>query len=242
MAGATGAVGVHVVAALAERGVEVVPLTRGAGVDLLTGSGLDGRLDGCDAVVDVASVQTLRTKQAVEYFTRSTENLLAAEAASGVGHHLALSIVGIDGAEVGYYAGKVAQERAVVGGSIPWTILRATQFHEFADQLRARGRLGPVIVVPTMTIQPVAAVEVGAALADAVLAGPSGRIPDLAGPRVEQLADLVRRCERAPGARTPVFSVPMPRLIMRTSGLLAGPGARLGKVSFDEWLAGRTRD
>lgn len=242
VAGATGAVGVHAVRALAERGVEVVPLTRGTGVDLLTGRGLDGKLDGCDAVLDVASVTTLRRAAAVDFFTRSTEHLLAAERAAGVGHHVALSIVGIDAAESGYYAGKVAQERAVMAGPIPWTLLRATQFHEFADQLRVRGRTGPVILVPRMRIQPVAASEVGTALAEALLAGPSGRVPDLAGPRVEQLEDLVRRCVRASGARTPALGVRLPRGLVQTRGLLAGPGARLGTITFDEWLEGRGRE
>jgi uncharacterized protein YbjT (DUF2867 family) len=242
VAGATGAVGVHAVRALSARGVDVVPMTRGTGVDLLTGRGLDAALAGLDAVVDLSSVTTLRTRPAVNFFTRATANLLRAEQAAGIRHHVLLSIVGIDGLRSGYYAGKLAQEESVVAGPTPWSILRATQFHEFGDQLRSRGRVGPVIVVPRMTVQPVAAAEVADALADIVLGGPSGRAADLAGPRVEQLDDMVRRCEQAAGGRTPVLGVVLPGRYwreVRSGALLPGPGSRRGTVPFDEWLKTR---
>ncbi|MEU3473853.1 NAD(P)H-binding protein [Rhodococcus sp. NPDC006774] len=137
VAGGTGTVGVHVVEVARQRGHEVVVLSRSAGVDLVSGSGLSDALAGVDAVVDVASTQTISAKESMSFFAAVTRNLLTAEGAAGVGHHVALSIVGIDRAPHSYYAGKVEQERIIRAGTVPWTILRATQFHEFAGQIRA---------------------------------------------------------------------------------------------------------
>ncbi|MQA35479.1 SDR family oxidoreductase [Modestobacter roseus] len=241
IAGATGVVGRHVVAHARAAGHSVVPMSRGTGQDVTTGAGLAEALTGADVVVDVTSVLTTRTRPAVDFCTRATGKLLAAEQDAGVGHHLALSIVGVDGARRGYYAGKVAQERLVTAGPVPWTVLRATQFHEFAAQLVQRTGIGPVVAVPAGRVCTVAASEVGAALVALAEAGPSGRATDLGGPEEAELADLVRRWLAATGQRRRVVRVPLPGELgrrMRAGGLLPGPDADRGRATFGEWLAG----
>ncbi|WP_353808910.1 SDR family oxidoreductase [Agromyces sp. SYSU T00194] len=126
VAGGTGTIGSEVVAAVGERGDEVVVLSRSNGVDVQTGEGLVAALDGVDALVDAVNATTLSAAGATEFFTTTSRTLLAAEREAGVAHHVLLSIVGVDRAPFGYYAGKLAQEREVEAGDVPWTILRAT--------------------------------------------------------------------------------------------------------------------
>ncbi|MUN62812.1 NAD(P)H-binding protein [Kocuria sediminis] len=238
VAGGTGVVGRHVVEIARGRGHEVVVLARSQGVDLTTGAGLD--LTGVQAVVDVTSIRTTSGRSSTRFFTAVTRHLLAAERAAGVGHHLVLSIVGLDDAPYGYYAGKAAQERLVQAGEVPWTLLRATQFHEFAGQVHERMRLGPVALVPAMRSQPVAAREVAARLVALAEAGPSGRVPDLAGPREERMAELSRRWAAAGGVRGRVLELPVPGgfgRALRDGTLLARPGCQHGEQTFEQWLA-----
>ena len=240
VAGGTGTVGRHVVDVVRERGHEPVVLTRSTGVDLVTGEGLADALADVDVVIDVASVQTLSGAASRAFFGQATRTLLAAETAAGVRHHVAVSIVGVDDAPYAYYAGKVLQEQLVEAGAVPWTILRATQFHEFAAQLFGRMELGPVVVVPAMQSQPVAAREVAERLVALAVAAPAGRVADLAGPRVERMSDLVRRWAAATGRRGRVVEVPLPGAYgraMRDGTLLARPGSDLGVQTFEEWLA-----
>jgi uncharacterized protein YbjT (DUF2867 family) len=234
VAGGTGVAGRHVVAALSAAGHEPVVLARSTGVDVTTGAGLAAALDGADAVVDVSGVQTLRRRTAVGFFEATTRALLAI----GVPHLVVLSIVGIDDVDSGYYAGKRRQEHLALHG--PSTVLRATQFHEFAGQVMARSGVGPLRMVPQMRVQPVAAVEVGAALAELAVGPPRGRVDDLAGPEVQELPDLARRVLRARRASGRVVALGPPGALGRAlagGGLLPGPGARLGTVTFDDWLA-----
>lgn len=238
VAGGTGVVGRHVVGTARERGHDVVVLARSQGVDLTTGSGLD--LTEVEAVVDVTSIQTTGAAKATAFFRAVTGTLLTAERAAGVEHHVVLSIVGVDDAPHGYYAGKLAQERLVESSEVPWTVLRATQFHEFAGQVFTRTKVGPVALVPTMRSQPVAAREVAVRLVELAEAGPAGRVADLAGPRVERMAELSRRWAATTGARGRVLEVPVPGGMgraMREGTLLAGPGSQLGEQTFDQWLA-----
>jgi uncharacterized protein YbjT (DUF2867 family) len=238
--GGTGVVGRHVVAALAAGGHEPSVLARSTGVDVATGEGLDRALSGAQAVVDAGNVATLRRRTAVRWFGASTRRLLSAEREAGVQHHVLLSVVGIDRVDSGYYAGKREQEQVALAGSVPVTVLRATQFHEFPGQLLERSGLGPLAVVPRMQVQPVAAAEVGAALAELALGPAVGRAPDLAGPEVHDLVELVRRVVRARGGRQRVVPLRVPGTAgrrMRDGGLLPeGPGRR-GVVTFDQWLA-----
>ena len=202
VAGGTGLTGRHVVGALAAAGHEPVVVARSAGVDLLTGAGLDDALVSVDAVIDVSDVKTARRKAAVRFFETAGRNLLAAGERAGVAHHVMLSIVGVDRVGWGYYEGKLRQEGLVKAGAVPWTVLRATQFHEFPEQLLAQVP-GPVAPAPLMRSQPVAVSEVAAALAE-LAAGPAlGTAPELAGPREESMPDMVRRlvlAMRVPGA------------------------------------------
>lgn len=240
VAGGTGAVGRHVVDVARERGHDVAVLTRSTGVDLVAAHGLTTALAGVDAVIDVASVETVSAKAARDFFGAVTRHLLAAEEAAGVRHHVALSIVGVDDASYGYYAGKLLQEQLVEAGAVPWTLLRATQFHEFASQLHKRMKVGPVVMVPAMRSQPVAAREVGERLVDLAEHGPAGRVRDLAGPREERMSDLVRRWAKAAGRSGWVVEMPVPGgfgRAMRDGTLLPRPGADLGRQTFDEWLA-----
>lgn len=238
IAGGTGLAGAHVVDVARARGHEVVVLARRTGVELLSGAGLAGRLDGVDAVIDVTNVTTNRPDVSVSFFAGATKSLLAAERAARVAHHLALTIVGADAAPDGYYAGKLVQERLIAAGDVPWTVLRATQFHEYAALLFHRGRAG-AHVAPRGRVQPVAAHEVAAYLVSLAERPPGGRAPELGGPREEDLADMVRRYARAIGYRWPVPAVNAPGAwghALRRGALLPGPNAVLGGQTFDEWL------
>lgn len=239
VAGGTGVAGRYVVEALRARGHAPVPLSRAEGVDLVTGAGLDAALAGAEAVVDVSNVATTRKSVAVGFFEAAGRNLAAAAGQAGVRHLVVLSIVGIDRVRYPYYAAKLRQEEVVRSGPLPWTILRATQFHEFAGQMLAN-LPGPLATVPTAPVQPVAVREVADALADLVLGAPRGMAPELAGPREESLTDMARRVIAAGHARRrPVLPLYFPGG-MSAGGLLpAGPGSR-GTLTFTEWLDAQT--
>lgn len=160
IAGGTGVVGRHVERIAREAGHETVVLTRSQGVNLVTGEGLN--LTGVDVVIDASGPSKGERGNVVEFFERVSTNLLRAEADAGVRHHIALSIIGAAQVNAGYYAGKRAQEDVVTAGAIPWTILRATQFYEFADQVSMP--FGPWVVTPKVRSQPIAAASVAAEL------------------------------------------------------------------------------
>ncbi len=239
VAGGTGVLGQHVVEVARQRNHEVVVLTRSAGVDLTRGEGLAERLTGVAAVVDATSTLTQKKTTAESFFGSITRHLLEAEQAAGVGHHVVVSIVGIDDLSTGYYQGKLLQERLVAEGRVPWSILRATQFHEFAEQALSFVRVGPFSLVPRMLSQPVAAVEVAEALVDLAEAGPSGRVPDLAGPEPFQMVELSRRVAAARGRGRRVVPVWLPGATgkgFRNGGLLPTSDGQRGRISFDAWL------
>lgn len=238
VAGGTGVVGRLVVDLARERGHDVIVLARSKGIDLTTAEGLD--LTGVETVVDVTSIDTSSAAKAIRFFQAVTGNLLAAEYLRSVGHHVCLSIVGCDAAPYSYYAGKAEQERLVTQGRVPWSILRATQFHEFSGQIYHRMRLGPISLVPRMRTQPIAAREVAIRLLELSEAGAAGRVPDLAGPRIERLADLSRRWATATGVGGRVWEIPLPGGMgraMRDGTMLPRHGeAQLGEQTFDQWL------
>jgi len=241
VAGGTGVVGSHVVDALRAEGSDAVVLSRRTGVDLTAGAGLDAALDGVDAVIDTANVTTVSAGVATRFFEAATGNLVAAAARARVAHVVLLSIVGIDRIPHDYLAGKLAQERVVETGTVPWTILRATQFHEFAGQVFDRAKVGPLHVAPRGRVQPVAAREVGAHLAALAAGAPQGRAADLAGPREERLDDMVKAYARRTGHGGWIPSVSLPGGQMKgmRAGLgLPGPGAVLGTETFAQWLDG----
>lgn len=242
VAGATGTLGSHVVDAVKAAGHIPVGISRASGTDLMTGSGLVEILSGCEAVIDASATTKTSTKDSVDFFTTVTRNLLTAEREAGVAHHVAISIIGAASVNANYYAGKAAQEKLLDSVSGGWSLLRTTQFHEFADQLIGHGRLGPVQGVPTMRSQPLAASEAAAELVAIATGEPQGRVPDLAGPRPERMADLVRRILVKRGLRRPVIELPLPGAWgrgMRDGSLIPKPGTRLGQMTFDDWLAER---
>lgn len=239
VAGGTGVVGRHVVEVARKRGHDVVVLARSEGVDLTSGDGLTARLAGVDAVIDTTSTRSQTRAKAEAFFGGVTGNLLAAESATGVGHHVVLSIVGVDEVPAGYYRGKQHQERLVAEGDVPWSILRTTQFHEFAEQVLHFVRIGPLSLVPRMLSQPVGAAEVAEALVAIVEAGPAGRVPDLAGPERLEMVDLARRVSRGHGLGRRVLPV---RLLgaagrgMRSGALTPAADGPRGRQTFEEWL------
>ncbi|WP_311246117.1 3-beta hydroxysteroid dehydrogenase [Microbacterium sp. WCS2018Hpa-23] len=238
VAGGTGVVGRYAVEAARGAGHDVVVLSRSAGADVITGVGLVDALRGADALIDVTNTTTLSAAKAIRFFETATRNLLAAEEAVGVGHHVALSIVGIDGIDASYYAGKLAQERAVSVGAVPFTVARAAQFHEFAGQLLS-GMSGPVAVMPKVLMRPVAAREVGAHLVRVASGAAVGRARDLVGPRDEVLVDLARRQLAFDGVRRRVLGVRLPGVYgkgLASGSLRGGADALQGEITFDTWL------
>jgi len=239
VAGGTGVAGRRVVEALVATGHEPVVLARSTGVDVLTGAGLDAALAGVDAVVDATNKMTTSRRTAVKFFETAGHNLTAAAQKAGVAHIVTLSIVGIDRVEYGYYQGKLVQEKIVRESGLPFTILRATQFHEFADQVLGLTP-GPVAFVPRMQSQTVAVSEVGQALAEIATGSPQGQI-EMAGPEVAWMLDLARRLVKARGSRRAVLPLWMPgsgAKAMASGGLLpTATDSRRGRIRYDEWLA-----
>lgn len=233
VAGGTGWVGKLVVAQARERGHEVVVISRSNGVDVTTGAGLDDALRGVDVVTDVTNIETLSRKSAIEFFETETRTLLAAEDQAGVRHHVVLSIVGVDRVDTGYYAGKLRQEALALAGPVPATVLRATQFHEFAEQMLGRVP-GPLKLAPSMLTRPVAASEVAAELVRLAEGPARGRAPDLAGPEVLKMPSMMRRL--AKGAL--VVTVPAGRA-MANGGLLPTGDFTSGTITFEQWAAAR---
>jgi len=210
-------------------------------VDLRSGDGLDQALAGVEAVIDVTNSTDSDPDEVRAFFGAATGNLLAAERRAGVGHHVVLSIVGVDLVEGNaHYAGKRHQEALVEAGDVPSTILRATQFHEFAEMVVSWTRRGDVATLPPLLVQPVAAADVGTILAEIATGPPQGRARDLAGPEPQDLVDMARRALAArgesirlvPSWRNGPFSVEMAGEV-----LLPGPDARLAPTTFDAWLA-----
>lgn len=196
--GASGLIGSRVVERLSADGHEVVAATRSSGVDALTGAGLADALAGADALVDVTNSPSFEADAVLAFFTTSATNLVAASREAGVGHYVALSIVGVDGLpDSGYFRAKVAQERIITGSGLGWTIVRATQFAEFAEAITDSLADGDVIRVPDALIQPIPADEVATAVARAAAATPLNGFLNIGGPiRVsfEQLArDVLAR-------------------------------------------------
>jgi uncharacterized protein YbjT (DUF2867 family) len=238
VAGGTGVVGSHVVDSLEQAGHETVILARSLGVNVATGQGLMEALAGVRSVVDCSNVTTMKASASELFFGAVTRNLLTAGRAAGVQHFVGLSIVGIDRVDFGYYQGKRLQEELLLAEDRPSSVLRATQFLEFAGQMLDRMR-GPIVFIPQMRMQPVAAREVGEALAEIAVGDPIGRAPDLAGPREESLVDLVRQVVRQRGTRRLVVPLRMPGAVgkqMAGGGLLPeGEGPR-GKETFEQYL------
>ncbi len=238
--GGTGTLGRKVVAELAERGHEVRVLSRGGEyrVDLATGEGLPAALQGCDAVVDASNATS--AKRARQVLVAGTQRLLSAEREAAVGHHVCVSIVGCDRVSMGYYKVKVDQEHLVEDGQVPWTIVRATQFHELAASALAAAAKFRVLPAPAMTLQTIAAAEVAHAVADVAGGSPLRHRISVAGPEVNTARDLALTWRRATGRRAVLVPLPIPGKLGRTlrdGGLIASEPDVRGAVTFAEWLA-----
>jgi uncharacterized protein YbjT (DUF2867 family) len=232
-------VGAHLVEALRRAGHEPAVLARSTGVDLVSGKGLVAAVEGAQVVVDVSNVETVRRAKAEAFFETTTTHLVEAMTTAGVGHLVVLSIVGCDRVDLGYYFGKRRQEHIALSGPVPASVLRTTQFHEFPGQLVDRGPGGPFVAVPRWRTQPIAAREVADALLDISVGSPAGMAPELAGPEVHDMADLVRMVLRSRSSRRAVVTARLPggtgRALADGATLPDGPGPR-GTQTFAEWL------
>jgi uncharacterized protein YbjT (DUF2867 family) len=240
VAGATGNIGSRTVAVLEEQGHDVVPISRSQGVDLVTGDGLDRALQGAEVVIDTTNTTVPTVAASVDRFGAMTTRLLEAERRAGVRHHVLLSIAGVDRvAGNAHYAGKREQERLVTRGEVPWTILPATQFHDFAEMVAGWTEVDGVATIAPLLIQPVAPSDVADVLAELAVGPPRGRCVDLAGPEPQDLVDMARRTFEARGR--PVALVPTWSGVfgpdMAGDVLLPAAGARLAPTTFDAWLA-----
>ena len=238
--GGTGLIGSKLVARLREHDHDVVPASPASGVNTLTGDGVADALVGAAVVVDVSNSPSLDDAAALHFFQTSTANLLAAEAAAGVKHHIALSVVGTDRlVESGYFRAKALQERLIEQSPIPYSIVHATQFFEFVEAIADAATDGNTVRLAPVLIQPMAADDVARALASVAVGAPINGIVEVAGPEQFHLDDLARR--KLSGRGDPREIVPDSRaryfgaaLSERT--LLPGDDAALGEIRFADWL------
>jgi uncharacterized protein YbjT (DUF2867 family) len=238
--GGSGLIGKKLVAILRQRGHEAVPASPSSGVNALTGQGLAAALAGADVVVDVSNSPSWADAAVMEFFATSTRNLLAAEAAAGVGHHVALSVVGADRMpDSGYMRAKVAQERLIEAGGVPYSIVRATQFFEFLGGIADSGAEGDIVRLSTAPMQPIAADDVAAALADVATGVPLNTTVEVAGPEAMSIAGFVGRFMAASGDRRTVIADPRAPYYgakMGDLGIAPGANPRLGPTRFEEWF------
>jgi len=240
VAGATGRIGRLTTAALEAAGHQTVPLSRRAGVDAYTGSGLADAMAGADAVIDVTNNPSQDVAEIVDFFGTVTKNLLAAGEKAGVRHHVLLSIVGLDhNSRAPHYAGKREQERLVASGPVPWSIVRATQFHDFAAMVAGWAEKDGTATIAPLLVQPIAQDDVAAILADVAVGAPLGYKLDIAGPETQDLVDMARRTFAVRGKDIKLVPTWRGNFGTDMAGeiLLPGDGARLGTITFEDWLA-----
>jgi uncharacterized protein YbjT (DUF2867 family) len=239
--GGSGLIGSKLVAKLDERGLEAIPASPNTGVNTLTGEGLADVLAGASVVVDVSNAPSFEDAAVLEFFDTSTRNLLAAEAAAGVGHHVALSVVGTERlTESGYFRAKLAQEQLIEESSIPYSIVRATQFYEFLDRIAADATDADTVRLPPVLIQPMAADDVASALARAAVGAPAGGIVEIAGPDRFRLDELIRARLGASADPREVIADPHAAYFGITPGertLLPGGDADIAEISYQDWLS-----
>jgi uncharacterized protein YbjT (DUF2867 family) len=237
--GGTGLIGSKTVAILRQGGHEVVAGSPQSGINTITGEGLKEAMAGAQVVIDLANSPSFEDKAVLEFFETSGRNLLAAETAAGVRHHVALSIVGIDRSDYGYFRAKVAQEKLIEASGIPYTIIRSTQFLEFLGAIAASGADGKIVRISPGLFQPIAADDVAANVANVALAPPLNGVVEIAGPERAPFNEVVARYLKAVGDPREVVSDPEALYFggrVEEHSLVPLGEARLGHVGFDEWL------
>jgi uncharacterized protein YbjT (DUF2867 family) len=237
--GGTGLIGSKTVAILRQRGHDVVAASPNSGVNTISGEGVKEAVAGAQVVIDLANSPSFEDKAVLEFFQTSGRNLLAAEAAAGVRHHVALSIVGIDRSDNGYFRAKVAQEKLIEASGIPYTIIRSTQFMEFLRGIAAESTDGNTVRLSPGLFQPIAADDVAAIVAEVAPAAPRNGIVEIAGPERAPFNEIVARYLKAVGDPRQVVSDPEARYFggrVEERSLVPLGEARLGHIGLDEWL------
>jgi uncharacterized protein YbjT (DUF2867 family) len=238
--GGTGLIGWKTVAILRQGGHEVVAASPKSGINSITGEGLKEAMAGAHVVIDLANSPSFEDKAVLEFFETSGRNLLAAEAAAGVRHHVALSIVGTDRMpDNGYFRAKVAQEKLIETSGIPYTIIRSTQFLEFLGGIAASGADGNIVRLSPGLFQPIAADDVASIVADVALGAPRSGIVEIAGPERAPFNEIVARYLKAVGDQREVVSDPEARYYggrVEEQSLVPLGDARLGTIGLEEWL------
>jgi len=238
--GGTGLIGAKLVRALIELGHEAVPASPNTGVNTLTGEGLPEALDGADVVVDVSNSPSFEDAAVLEFFTTSTGNLLAAEAAAGVGHHVALSVVGTESlSESGYFRAKIAQEKLIKESSVPYSIVHATQFFEFLKSIADGATEENIVRLAPVLIQPMAADDVAALVGGVAVNPPVNGTVEVAGPEPFRLDELIRNVLRARQDPREVIADPEATYFGAALGdrtLVPAGEAILGATRFEDWL------
>jgi uncharacterized protein YbjT (DUF2867 family) len=242
--GGSGLIGKKVVRNLRQRGHEVLAASPSSGVNTVTGEGLAQALVGAQVVVDVSNAPSWEDNAVLAFFEKSGHNLLAAEATAGVGHHVALSVVGTDRLLAsGYFRAKLAQENLIKASPIPYTIVRATQFFEFVGSIAQLATEGQTVRLPPVLMQPIASDDVAAVMADVVLAEPLNGTVELAGPEAIRQDDLVRQFLSATKDPRTVTTDPKALyygIAVNDHSLTPGDNPRLGKTRFADWLSRNT--
>lgn len=239
--GGTGLIGSKVVQNLRACGHEAVAASPDTGVNTITGEGLDAALAGAQVVVDVANSPSFEDAAVLEFFQTSGSNLLKAEANAGVGHHVALTIVGADRVpDSGYLRAKIAQEELIEAAALPYTIVRSTQFFEFLRAIADSATHGDTVRVPSAHIQPIAAQDVADAASDSAVSDPVNGVIEIAGPARVGMADLIRDVLAADNDPRTVVGDKHARYFnteLTDTSITAGPDAHLGTTTFTQWLA-----
>src|SRR3954464_14290088 len=239
--GGSGLIGKKVVVILRQHGHEVLAASPSSGVNTVTGEGLAQALAGAQVVVDVANAPSWEDNAVLAFFETSGRNLLAAEAAAGVRHHVALSVVGTNRLLAsGYFRAKMAQEKLIKASPIPYTIVRATQFFEFVGGIAQSATEGQTVRLAPVLMQPIVSDDVAAVMADVGLTEPLNGTVDLAGPEAIRQDDLVRRFLKATGDARTVITDPQALyfgIVVNDQSLTPGDPPRLGPTRFRDWLS-----
>jgi uncharacterized protein YbjT (DUF2867 family) len=238
--GGTGLIGSKTVPILRQGGHEVLAASPSSGVNSITGKGLKEALAGAQSAIDLTNSPSFEEKAVLEFFETSGRNLAAAEAAAGVRHHIALSIIAIDRTDNGYFRAKVAQEKLIETSGIPYTIIRATQFMEFLGGIADSSADGNIVKLPPCLFQPIAADDIASIIAEVALAPPRNGIIEIAGPERAPFNEIIGRYLKAAGDARTVASDPEARYFggrVEEFSLVPLGEARLGRIGLDEWLS-----